>query len=157
MCPVDPGPTPKPPDGPPKLIKKLNIVFDSIKLSELIIIEIGIFLMLGMGFYNLSTDGYLGFSTKQWSLIWSFFECGIVIYLCLIPVILKEITNLIKFLIVILFIPHFIIQLVYHICAYGQKYIMTLKTWDDIIGCEMWIISLIGVILFGIYMFTKKK
>jgi hypothetical protein len=140
-----------------RLLKRLDEVLSEFKGSELILLEIGLFLMGAMGLYNLSFDGYMGFSTIQWSLIWSFLECGIAIYLCLLPLIKVKFTGLFKFMLCAVFIPHFLIQLLYHICTYGQVYVMTRKSWDDLTGQEMFIFKLLGIIVFLVYVFYPKK
>jgi len=101
-----------------------------IDMIEKIIVAICSFFIIALTLYHISYDGYLGVSEKTWGLIWSVSENGLLLTLSF--VICIAFSGIIRTFFTYIFIPYFIIKLIYQISCYSGIYIVSKKTWDNI-------------------------
>jgi hypothetical protein len=122
---------------------------------ELIAIVTCLLCAVAMCFYNLSSDGFLGLSTKKWNLIWAISENVFPIFLCIGLSFYFE--GVIQFLLRWLFVLYFAIRLIYHISCYCNIYMFSPKAWNIIWGIELVLLILSGLFVSIILMIKEKK
>ena len=118
-------------------VKKVDILeFFAIILCLLFVVVISL--------YHLSYNGYKGLSSDQWNVVWAIAEN----FLSLVMSILLSIfgSKTIRLMFFSLFIPYFIIKLIYQFSVFSQVYIVSRELWEYI-----W--SFVCVFVLGIGLF----
>jgi hypothetical protein len=101
-----------------------------------------------ISFYHLSYDGYLGLNDSQWGSIWAIAENGFSLTICILISLLSK--GILKSIFKYLFIPYFIIKLVYHFSCYSGIYLFSKNYWE-------WIWSIICIVCFIVSILIIKN
>jgi hypothetical protein len=123
-------------------------MFKRDRSSELVSI-ITILFMIGLILYNLSSNGFLKLTTKQWEFVWAICENGIPISLCL-SLFLPLANRILRIISVCVFIQYFLARFIYHFSCHLGKYIISKEAWEWIWSIELAIIGVVGLIIFAI-------
>lgn len=86
--------------------------------------------VIAISLYHVSFNGYLGLSDSTWGTIWAISENGFSLMLC--SIIVLNTSGMIRQLFSKVFIPYFVLKLVYHISCYSGLYLFKVKTWENI-------------------------
>jgi hypothetical protein len=114
-------------------VKRINwFEFGFISICMLFIVAISL--------YHISYDGYLKLPESTWNTIWAIAENGFSLTLCALIVILTA--GILRLTFKWVFIPYFILKLIYHISCYAKVYLLSETTWEYI-----WSIVLVLIII----------
>jgi len=140
--PVDPGGVPPPPPPPPGdkyIIDRYEFWFTLVAL---------IFMLVNV-FYNMSRDGLFGLSTANWNTVWAISENGMLIAFAIL--LERRYVGIIRRIFTWIFIPLFVVKLIYHISCFAGLYILPPHTWEII-----WSFACGAAILTGVILLIKK-
>jgi len=105
-------------------VKKVDIL-------EFLVVILSLLFIFVISAYHLSYNGFEGLTTKQWNVIWAIAENSISLLMASLVSIYSGVGT-IRLLFKWIFIPYFIIKLIYHYSAFGQIYIISEKWWENI-------------------------
>jgi hypothetical protein len=145
MTPVNPPP-PKPPPPPPhknkigKNKKKINLI----DWSEIIMVSVCLIFAVIMSLYHISYNNYLGISERTWNVVWAVAQDGFSVALCIIISLLS--VDIMKIVFRWVFIPYFLIKLIYDFSCFSGNYFLSKSTWVDIWSIVIVVIIMIGAV-----------
>lgn len=101
-----------------------------IDLIEIVPIALCMLFAIAISLYHVSFEGYLGLSERTWGAVWAIAENGFSIMLCwMISIYAIGVTRL---LFRWVFIPYFILKLIYHFSCYSSIYLLAKESWRNI-------------------------
>ena len=120
-----------------EMLKKIDFI-------ELIAVVSCLIFAAVISLYHLSYDGYCGLSETQWGTVWAISENGFSLVLCVFLSILSY--GIMKILFKWVFIPYFILKLIYHFSCYSGIILLKKETWSVI-----WSVMLVILLAFGLF------
>lgn len=124
-----------------------------IDMIEFIIVALSLLFAIVISLYHVSYDGYLGLSDKSWSSVWAISENGFSVLMSFIVYVYSY--GIIRILFARLFIPYFLIKLVYHFSCFSGIYLVSTKTW--MIAWSLMLVVIILVALLYCFRYIKKQ
>ena len=110
-----------------------------VDLIEIVPVALCLLFAVAISLYHVSFDGYLGLSEKSWGTVWAIAENGFSLLLC--GIVILNTSGIVRQMFQWVFVPYFVLKLVYHISCYSGLYLFSINTWEIV-----W--SLVLVILF---------
>jgi hypothetical protein len=110
---------------------------------------------IAISFFHLSSVGEDGPTPVKWSIIWTISENGLGMSISLLISLLTE--GFVKFLFRWIFVPYFIIKLIYHISCYTGIILLPLVVWSWFWSIELIVFFAVMFILCMIYIIKEKK
>ena len=115
-----------------------------ISLIEIVPIVLCLLFAIAISLYHVSFDGYMGLSEKFWGTIWAVAENGFSLLLCGIVII--NTSGMIAKMFQWVFVPYFILKLIYHISCYSGLYLFSVDTWEAVWSSVLVILFVIALI-----------
>jgi len=115
------------------------------KLEMILILLCFIFAII-ISLFHLSFAGFLGLSKERWNVVWAFSENGLGLVMSILLWFFSY--GAIKKLFLYLFIPYFLVKLIYHFSCYANIYLWSKEKWDI-----TWSFVCVICILFGLFYF----
>lgn len=112
-------------------------------LIEIYSVAICLLFAIAISLYHISFDGYLGLSETNWNVVYTICNNGFSIALCNIIILYGS--SLMRKIMLIVFIPYFVVRLIYHFSCYSGVYLLAKGTWENI-----WSVILVILILMGL-------
>lgn len=113
-------------------------------LIEIIPVAVCLLFAIAISLYHVSYEGYLGLPLKFWRATWAISENGFALVLCFI--ISLNTIGVMQMIFRWVFMPYFILKLIYHLSCYSGVYLFSVDTWENIwsvILVMLFIVSLV--------------
>ncbi len=112
-------------------------------LIEIISVTLCLIFAIAISLYHVSFNGYLGLSDKFWGSLWAISENGFALTLSLI--ISFYFSGVMRVIFRYVFVPYFVLKLVYHFSCYSGIYLMNEKSWSNLWGVVLVILFIVGL------------
>ena len=109
-------------------------------MIELIQVASLLLFVIMISIYHISYDGYLGISESNWAVVWSVGENGLLLTLAVIVSYIAS--GALKLICRWILIPYFVLKFVYHISCFSGKFLLPVKTWN-----EIWSYIFVGLVI----------
>jgi|WetSurMetagenome_2_1015567.scaffolds.fasta_scaffold00103_63 hypothetical protein len=91
--------------------------------------------------YHISFEGYLGLTNRQWGGVWAIAENGFALTLIVLGIMyfqgyLRKICYV--------FVPYFILKLIYHFSCYSGIHLLAQKSWERLWSIACVILFIVG-------------
>jgi len=116
---------------------------------ETIAIVFSLLFMIAISLYHVSYDGYLGMSLKFWESVWVISNNGILLTMSFVTFLYSF--GLLRSLILYVFMPYFVLKLVYQFSVYSEIYIFHPLVWEKI-----WSLALVLLIIASLIIILTK-
>lgn len=116
---------------------------------ETIAIIFSLLFIIAISLYHISYEGYLGLSQRFWESVWAISNNGILLTMSFLVVLYSW--GVIRLLFTWVFIPYFLIKLIYQFSVYSEIYVFSPKTWEYI-----WSITLVFIIMTSLLITLTK-
>lgn len=130
------------------MVKRIDFI-------ELISVALCLIFVLLLSLFHISSEGYLGLTEDQWEVIWAISENSLSLISCILITIYTY--GAIKKLFAFLFIPYFIVKLIYHISCFAKIYLFSKEVWQTIWSLICVLIIVIGLSYFMVTIINKCK
>jgi hypothetical protein len=127
------------------MLKKLDLI-------ELIVVVICLLFTIAISFYHVAQDGDMGLTQAQWRIVWAISENGLSLVMSFLISLLT--VGIVKIMFKWLFVPYFVLKLIYHISCYSGIYLLSRRSWEFV-----WSFIIVYFIVFavGYCLFLIKK
>ncbi len=115
-----------------------------LNLIEIVPVALGLLFMIVISLYHVSFDGYLGLSEKSWGTVWAIAENGFSLLLC--GIVILNTYGVMKIVFKWVFVPYFVLKLIYHISCYSGIYLFSVDTWEVIWGYVLAILFVVMLV-----------
>jgi hypothetical protein len=115
-----------------------------VNLIEIVPVALCLLFAVAISLYHVSFDGYMGFSEKSWGTVWAIAENGFSLLLCGIVII--NTSGLLSQIFKWVFVPYFVLKLIYHISCYSGIYLFSVDTWRDVWSVVLVIFFIVSLI-----------
>jgi len=136
-----------------KLDKKVNRMVKKVDWIELVFVVICLIFAIAISFYHMSYDGYLGINNDQWDTIWAISENALSLSMCVLIFLIAY--GVLRVLFKWVFMPYFILKLIYHVSCYAKIYLCSENRWENIWSFVCVILIMIGL-LFTIILIRRR-
>ncbi len=113
-------------------------------LIEIVPVALCLLFAVVISLYHVSFDGYLELSEQTWGTVWAIAENGFSLLLCGIVII--NTSGLVSKLFQWVFIPYFVLKLIYHISCYSGIYLFSVDTWEVVWSSVLVILFIVSLI-----------
>jgi hypothetical protein len=108
---------------------------------ELIAVVVCLLFAIAISLYHLSYEGYLGLSESSWGTVWAISENGFSLSLVTMIGIGVYLSEVIRKIFKFVFIPYFILKLIYHYSCYSGKILLPEDSWRNV-----WSVALVWLL-----------
>ncbi len=115
-----------------------------VNLIEIVPVALCLLFAVAISLYHVSFEGYLGLSERTWGTVWAIAENGFSLLLCGIVII--NTYGVMKIVFKWVFVPYFVLKLIYHISCYSGIYLFSVDTWEVIWGYVLAILFVVSLI-----------
>ena len=98
-----------------------------------------------IGQYHISYEGFKGLTEIEWNRVWAIAENSLTLILSILVSILAG-SGVLRLMFNYIFIPYFIVKLIYHYSAFFQVYIISKEWWENLWSWICWILLSIGLV-----------
>ncbi len=125
-----------------------------IDMIEFIIVALCLMFAIVISIYHVSYEGFLGISNKVWGSVWAVAENGFSLLMCGIVVMYSHGT--IKLVFRYLFIPYFILKMIYHVSCFSGIYLLSADVWS-LIWSLILIVCIFVALVYCLLLIKRNK
>jgi len=111
---------------------------------ESIMVVLCIIFLIVISMFHLSDEGFMGLSYRTWKVIWAIAENGFALMMCGIVSLYSY--GVLRTLFTWVFIPYFIIKLIYQFSCFSHIKIISAHSWENV-----WSLILVVLIISSLY------
>jgi len=97
---------------------------------ETIAVIFSLLFMIAISLYHVSYEGFLGLSNLFWESLWAISNNGILLTMSFLVILYSF--GVIRLLFIWVFIPYFLLKLIYQFSVYSEIYIISPKAWESV-------------------------
>lgn len=124
-----------------------------VNLIEIVPVAMCLLFAIAISLYHVSFEGYLGLSEKSWGAVWAIAENGFSLLLC--SIVILNTSGVMKVIFKWVFVPYFVMKLVYHISCYSGLHLFSVDIWE-IVWSSVLVILLIASLIYTLFLIRKK-
>jgi hypothetical protein len=107
------------------------MAYNKIDVIEISAVVLSLIFAIVISMYHMSFNGFEGLSSSQWDTVWAIAENSLSLVMATLVSIFAG-KGIIRTMFNWVFIPYFIIKLIYHYSIFSQVYILPKQSWENI-------------------------
>lgn len=119
------------------------------KRLETIAVIFSLLFMIAISLYHVSYEGFLGLTNRFWESLWAVSNNGILLTMSFMIILYSW--GVIRLLFTWVFIPYFVLKLIYQFSVYSEVYLMSPKAWENV-----WSFALVFIIISALFITLTK-